>query len=38
VIKVSIGAGPNNFLAKMASKMRKPDGLFIVEGQELPGV
>ncbi len=38
VIKVSVGAGPNKFLAKMASKMRKPDGLFIVEGQALPGV
>jgi len=37
-IKVSIGAGPNKFLAKMASKMRKPDGLFIIEAHELPVV
>jgi DNA polymerase-4 len=37
VIKVSIGAGPNKYLAKMASKMRKPDGLFIIEESGLPG-
>ncbi len=37
-IKVSIGAGPNKFLAKMASKMRKPDGLFIIESHVLPTV
>ena len=36
VIKVSIGAGPNKYLSKMASKMRKPDGLFILEGKDLP--
>ena len=30
VIKVSVGAGTNRYLAKMASKMRKPDGLFII--------
>ena len=38
VIKVSIGAAPNKYLAKMASKMRKPDGLFIIEGRDLPEV
>jgi len=38
VIKVSIGAGPNKYLAKMASKMRKPDGLFVIEHHDLPGV
>jgi DNA polymerase-4 len=38
VIKVSVGAGPNRFLAKMASKMRKPDGLFIIEHRDLPEV
>lgn len=38
VIKVSIGAAPNKYLAKMASKMRKPDGLFILEGHQLPDV
>ena len=37
-IKVSIGAGPNKYLAKMASKMRKPDGLFIIHPSELPEV
>lgn len=36
VIKVSVGAAPNNYLAKMASKMRKPDGLFLIEGRDLP--
>jgi len=34
----SIGAGPNKYLAKIASKMRKPDGLFIIEHRDLPGV
>ena len=38
VIKVSIGAGPNKYLAKIASKMRKPDGLFVIEHHALPGV
>jgi len=36
VIKVSIGAGPNKWVAKVASKMRKPDGLFIIEPHEMP--
>jgi DNA polymerase IV len=38
VIKVSVGAGPNRYLAKTASKMRKPDGLFVIEHQDLPEV
>jgi DNA polymerase-4 len=38
VIKVSIGAAPNKYLAKMASKMKKPDGLFIIEGHDLPEI
>jgi DNA polymerase IV len=38
VIKVSIGAAPNKYLAKIASKMRKPDGLFLIEEGDLPGV
>jgi DNA polymerase IV len=38
IIKVSIGAAPNKYLAKMASKMRKPNGLFVLEGKELPEV
>ena len=37
-IKVSVGAGPNRFLAKTASKMKKPDGLFIIEEKDLPQV
>ena len=36
VIKVSVGGGPNKYLAKIASKMRKPDGLVILEARELP--
>jgi DNA polymerase-4 len=38
VIKVSIGAGPNKYLAKIASKMRKPDGFFLIEQHALPGI
>ena len=38
VIKVSVGAGPNRYLAKAASKMKKPDGLFIIEHHDLPQV
>jgi len=37
-IKVSVGAGPNRFLAKTASKMKKPDGLFIIEEKDLPHI
>lgn len=37
-IKVSVGAAPNRYLAKLASKMRKPDGLFIIEHHDLPDV
>lgn len=37
-IKVSVGAGPNRYLAKTASKMKKPDGLFIIEDGDLPQV
>ncbi|KAF0093328.1 MAG: DNA polymerase IV [Puniceicoccaceae bacterium 5H] len=35
-ITCSIGAGPNLFLAKVASGMRKPDGLKIIETKDLP--
>lgn len=38
VIKVSIGVGPNRYLAKTASKMRKPDGLFFIEADQLPEI
>lgn len=38
VIKVSVGAGPNKFIAKMASKMHKPDGLCIIKHQDLPEI
>ena len=37
-VKVSIGVAPNRYLAKMASKMRKPDGLFMIENKDLPQV
>ena len=37
-VKVSIGVAPNRYLAKMASKMRKPDGLFVIENKDLPQV
>jgi DNA polymerase-4 len=37
-LKVSIGAAPNKYLAKIASKMRKPDGLFLIEHHDLPHI
>lgn len=37
-VKVSVGAAPNRYLAKMASKMGKPDGLFIIEQHQLPEI
>ena len=37
-VRCSIGIAPNGWLAKVASKMRKPDGFFIIEGSDLPGV
>lgn len=36
VIKVSIGAAPNRYLAKIASKLDKPDGLRILRHSDLP--
>ncbi|MEK6556477.1 MAG: DNA polymerase [Bdellovibrionota bacterium] len=35
-MKGSIGIGPNILLAKMAADMKKPDGLTIVDSQDLP--
>ncbi|HNQ05457.1 MAG TPA: DNA polymerase [Thiobacillaceae bacterium] len=32
----SVGIGPNRFIAKMASNMRKPDGLTVIHAHELP--
>lgn len=37
-VTVSIGAAPNKFLAKVASKLRKPDGFFIIQHRDLPEV
>ncbi|MGJ8656431.1 MAG: DNA polymerase Y family protein [Akkermansiaceae bacterium] len=34
----SIGVGPNRWLAKMASKMRKPDGYMVIREGDLPDV
>lgn len=36
LITVSIGLAPNRFLAKMASKMHKPNGLHAIDHADLP--
>jgi len=35
-IRCSIGIAPNDFLAKTASDMQKPDGLTVIESAQLP--
>ncbi|MHC4443166.1 MAG: DNA polymerase Y family protein [Planctomycetota bacterium] len=35
-VRCSIGLGPNRFLAKVATKMQKPDGMVVITPQELP--
>jgi DNA polymerase-4 len=35
-LKCSIGLAPNPFLAKTATEMQKPDGLVVIEPQDLP--
>ena len=37
-INGSVGIAPNRWLAKMASKMRKPDGLLVIEQSDLPEI
>lgn len=37
-IRGSVGAAPNKWLAKMASKMRKPDGLLLIRQGDLPEI
>lgn len=37
-INASVGVAPNRWLAKMASKMRKPDGLLVIRESDLPDI
>ena len=36
-LRASIGLAPNRYLAKIASDMQKPDGLVVLEREDLPG-
>ena len=36
-ITCSIGIAPNDFLAKVATEIEKPNGLVVLEGKDLPG-
>ncbi|MFA5257565.1 MAG: hypothetical protein WC360_05385 [Opitutales bacterium] len=38
VMRCSIGLAPNQWLAKVATDMRKPDGLMLIRDEDLPGV
>lgn len=38
MLRGSIGLGPNQLLAKIASDMQKPDGLTLLDASDLPGV
>jgi len=35
-ISASIGIAPNRFIAKLASKLKKPDGLVLIDFEDLP--
>ena len=35
-VRASIGLGPNKFLAKVATNMKKPDGLILITKEDLP--
>jgi len=37
-IKCSIGIGPSKLIAKLASELKKPDGLVVVSREEVPGL
>lgn len=37
-VKCSIGIAPNGWLAKTASKMKKPDGFMVIRSEDLPEV
>jgi DNA polymerase-4 len=36
-VRCSVGVGPNTLLAKTVAEMRKPDGLVVLDDDEMPG-
>ena len=38
VINATVGVAPNGWLAKMGSKMKKPNGFMMIQSTDLPDI